>query len=54
MTDERTVNEMTRPPEGVIAGEDVPVENDEDEFERMYQEIKEIRLRRLRKEEAEE
>lgn len=47
-------NELVEPPEGVIAGEDVPRENEEDEQERVYRKAKEIRTRRLEIEESQE
>ncbi len=37
------------PPEGVLAGEDVPRENEEDEYEKILEEMKERRARMLDK-----
>lgn len=38
---------LAEPPKGVIAGENVPRENDAEDYERIYEELKEARLREL-------
>jgi hypothetical protein len=45
--DERSAWSLTEPPEGVVSGESVPPESEPGELDRLYEELKQARLREL-------
>ena len=45
--DERSAWSLTEPPEGVVSGESVPPESEPGELARLYEELKQARLREL-------